>query len=389
MKRMPLALMLASLPSLGFTSAPPVQRDVTVAAADGAKLAASLYTAAQPGPGVLLLHMCNSDRRAWEPLGHQLAAAGIHVLAVDYRGYGQSTGQRFQDDPRKRQQVMAEKWPGDLDAALAFLVAQPGVDATRVGAGGGSCGVDQAVQLARRQPAVRSLVLLAGGTNRAGLDFLRKNPWLPILTSAAADDPFDADAPRSMKWLTEMSENPRSSFVGFPDGRHGTEIFAAHPELLRRIVGWYVETLVKSPADPRAEAAARPSAVSEFWALLEAPGGAARAADFYRQARQRDPQAFLFPERALNVTAYELLQAGHKKDAIELCKLNTEAYPSSANTYDSLADAYLADGQNELALAAAKKALEVLPADTSHEEFKKQVRASAEQKLQKLAPAAK
>jgi tetratricopeptide (TPR) repeat protein len=60
------------------------------------------------------------------------------------------------------------------------------------------------------------------------------------------------------------------------------------------------------------------------------------------------------------------------------------ANPTSANTYDSLADAYLANGQNELALRMSEKTLELLPKDRSSEERKKAIRESAEQKIAKL-----
>ena len=73
--------------------------------------------------------------------------------------------------------------------------------------------------------------------------------------------------------------------------------------------------------------------------------------------RGRNPQAIVFPEAALNLLGYRYLQTGNTKEAVSIFKLNAEAYPSSANTYDSLGDAYLADGQKELALQASEKAI--------------------------------
>jgi dienelactone hydrolase len=376
-----LLLVLAASRALA-AEAPP--RDADITAPDGTILKATYYAAAKPGPGVLLLHMCNSNRKAWEPLARQLGAAGIHALALDYRGFGESKGEWFENDFQKQQQVVNEKWPGDIDAALAFLRAQAGVDKSRIGAAGGSCGVNQAVQVAVRHREVRSLVLLAGGTNPQGLDFLRRNPWLPIFASAAADDQFDSDAPRSMEWLTEISGNPRNKFVAFPDGRHGTEIFGPHPELPRQIVTWYVDTLLKSPADPGRAVAAKKTPVSEFWAALANPAGTSNAVQIFHEARKTNPNAYLFPEGLMNQAAYERLQAGQRKEAIELFKLNVEAYSSSANAHDSLGDAYLADGQNDNARASSRKALELLPADKRDERFKELIRQSAEEKLEKL-----
>ena len=93
----------------------------------------------------------------------------------------------------------------------------------------------------------------------------------------------------------------------------------------------------------------------DFWQKAESPDGVASAVQIFHDERKRDPNAIVFPETALNLLGYQLLQEGKTKQAIELFKLNTEAYPTSANTYDSLGDAYLADGQNDLALQGVAK----------------------------------
>ena len=49
------------------------------------------------------------------------------------------------------------------------------------------------------------------------------------------------------------------------------------------------------------------------------------------------------------------------KEAIEIFKLNVEAYPKASNTYDSLAEAYMANGDKELAIQNYKKSLELNP----------------------------
>jgi tetratricopeptide (TPR) repeat protein len=47
--------------------------------------------------------------------------------------------------------------------------------------------------------------------------------------------------------------------------------------------------------------------------------------------------------------------------AIEVFKLNAEAYPESANVYDSLAEAYAAAGNKEAAIENYRKALKIDP----------------------------
>jgi tetratricopeptide (TPR) repeat protein len=82
------------------------------------------------------------------------------------------------------------------------------------------------------------------------------------------------------------------------------------------------------------------------------------------------------------------LRAGETKAAIEIMKLNVMAYPESANANDSLSDAYLADGQKELARQYAEKALALLASDTNDSEtWRNLIRKSAEKKLKKLSAA--
>jgi dienelactone hydrolase len=358
---------------------------VTVKAPDGVELKATYYAAAQPGPAVLLLHMCNTTRRSWDPLAPQLAAAGIHALSVDYRGFGESGGERLDGlAAQDAQRIINEKWPGDIDAAYDFLVSQQGVDKTRVGAAGGSCGVNQAVRVARRHPEVRSLALLAGPLDPDGIQFVTSTPWLPIFAAAAADDQFDAGAPQLMQWILALSGNPRNKFSGFKDGKHGTEIFGPHPELVKQMVAWYVDTLIKRPADPSAQVTVKNNPVREFWRKATSPTGVSEAVQMFYDVSQSGRRVALFPEGAMNQLGYFHLQAGRAEEAIRLFRLNTMAYPASANTYDSLADAYLANGQNELALRMSEKALELLPKDRSTEDRKQAIRQSAEQKIAKL-----
>ena len=368
-----------------FAQGPPAPRDVTFSAADGTTLKGTYYAAAKPGPAVLLLHMCNTTRKSWEPLGPQLAAAGIHALSVDYRGFGESGGDRF--DPARAQEAQtASTRSGRVISTphSTSSLAQPGVDKAHIGAAGGSCGVAHAARLARRHPEVQSLVLLAGGLDPDSLTFITETPWLPIFAAAAADDQFDADSPRSMQWILAMSGNPRNKFSGFKDGKHGTEIFGPHPELPKQIVAWYVDTLVKRPVDPKAPVKVKNTPTREFWQKAASPNGVSAAVQLFYETQQRDPRAILLPEAQLNQLGYTHLQAGRTQQAVQLFRVNTMAYPWSANTFDSLGDAYLANGQNELALRASEKAIELLAKDPGGEDRKKAIRESAEQKIAKL-----
>lgn len=376
-----LSLLLCSCFALSQTS---TRKDIDILAPDGTKLRATFFAAAKPGPGVLLLHMCNTARKSWEPVAVGLSEAGINALTIDNRGFGESGGPRFEGGSPEVLKELNEKWPGDFDAAYKFLLAQPGVDKERIAAGGGSCGVNNATKLAEHHPDIKVLVLLAGATDIAGFNFIAQKPELPIFTAAAADDEYNPSTLELMRWLSELSENPRTKFSGFKDGKHGTEIFGPHPELVRQIVAFFVDTLITSPVDPKVKVAPRKTEVSEFWKLANEPGGGTKAEQLFHDARKRDPNALVIAEFPVNLLGYDRLQAGDKDDAIALFKLNTEAYPASANAEDSLSDGYLAAQQNDLALAAEQKCVELLPGDPGNADFKAALGKAAQEKIAKL-----
>jgi len=359
---------------------------VNLTSADGTKLKGTFFAAAKPGPGVLLLHQCNKDRQIWGVLPEQLAAAGINVLTFDLRNFGDSEGKPFAQLTPQEAGASAQKWPADAEAAYEYLVSRPGVKKDDIGLGGASCGVNNSVQTAMKHPEVKSMVLLAGPTNLAGRNFLRKFN-VPILYGYADDDEFP-DTILLTEWLYELSPNPGKRLVRYPNGGHGAEIFAVHPDFVGVIKDWYVTTLLKTPgkAPVPKEKPAIPNE-AKILNTLDEPAGAAKVSEMLAEARKKDPKATLFPEAAVNLLGYEHLQAKDTKGAVEILKLNAEAYPNSTNVYDSLSDAYLADGQKELALVKVKKALEMLKTDTTTpQQTKDGIRESCEQKLKQLEP---
>lgn len=385
--RVILLLLIASALTCATAQQPPTPRVVDLKAPDGTALKASFFALAKSGPGVLLLHQCNRQRKVWDELAGQLAAADINTLTLDLRGFGESEGTRFDKlTPQEQARVEAEKWPGDIDAAFQYLVSQPGVERNVIGVGGASCGVNNSIQTARRHPVeVKSLVLMSGNTDMAGRQFLRQSSQLPEMFVVADDDEFRPTVD-VMPWLFSVSSNSGKKFVRYATGGHGADIFKVHPELRGIIVDWFVTTLIKTPGRAPAGQSTVPGLPStEVLNQIEAPGGAAQVAEKLAEARRKDPKAQLFSEGVVNLMGYDHMQAGDTKLAVEIMKLNVTAYPNSPNAYDSLSDAYLADGQKDLARENAKKAIALLASDTADDEVRRKlIRDSSEQKLKQL-----
>jgi Tfp pilus assembly protein PilF len=93
----------------------------------------------------------------------------------------------------------------------------------------------------------------------------------------------------------------------------------------------------------------------------------------YRDLKAKQSATYDFAEPELNRLGYQLLRAGKAKAAIEIFKLNIEAYPKSSNPYDSLAEAYVTINERELAIQNYKKAVELNPNNTNAIEILKRL----------------
>jgi len=95
----------------------------------------------------------------------------------------------------------------------------------------------------------------------------------------------------------------------------------------------------------------------------------------YRDLKATQKDAYDFSEQQLNGLGYQLLQMKRVKDAIEIFKLNVEMFPKGFNTYDSLGEAYTANGDKQLAIQNYKKSLELNPKNTGAAEALKKLEA--------------
>jgi len=89
---------------LGFTTVAAGQQTVSFATPDGAQIAAELY-----GKGdrtVVLAHGGRFNKESWREQARELVNAHFRVLAIDFRGFGQSTGPK-EVDPAYENDVLA------------------------------------------------------------------------------------------------------------------------------------------------------------------------------------------------------------------------------------------------------------------------------------------
>lgn len=143
-------------------------------------------------------------------------------------------------------------------------------------------------------------------------------------------------------------------------GGHGTDMFRVHPELPGIILSWFVTTLIKTPGHAPVDTVACAAIINQ----IRMPGGVAQVTEQLTEARRKDPQAQLFPEISVSIIGQDHMRAGEPKLAVDVLKLVQLAYPDSADANETLAEAYLKDGQNDLARQCAEKG--IVPAGFSY-----------------------
>ena len=148
---------------------------------EGLRLAADILTPDGldgPGPAILLCHGWGGRKQhLLELYAPYFAAAGNVVMVFDYRTWGESDGKPVPvaDEPMLteggertirvrivREVVDPVDHVADVRAALAYLLAEPGVDPGRVGLFGSSYGGGHVLSVAGTDDRVRAVVAQSG-----------------------------------------------------------------------------------------------------------------------------------------------------------------------------------------------------------------------------------
>jgi dienelactone hydrolase len=197
---------------------------VRLATEDGGLIHGDVYGS---GPrGVILLHGGRFNKGSWEKQARELAAAGFRVLAIDFRGYGDSTGPGQSD-------IFTAPLHLDVLAGVQHLRA---TGATSVAAIGGSMGGSVAAAAAIAEPGAIDRLVLLGSTPDAPPEKLvvRKlyiatrddtsgdGPRLPGLQAhfAAAPEPktlilLEGSAHAQFMFQTELAERVMREILHF------------------------------------------------------------------------------------------------------------------------------------------------------------------------------
>jgi dienelactone hydrolase len=308
---------------------------------------------------------------------YTIAAAGFVVFASQYRGIDSSEGKD-------------EVGGADLDDVMNLfpLARSLGyVDMDRIFMWGFSRGGLMTLQAIKRGAPIKAAVVVGAPTdtvealkNPANERAFRRN-WpdfdkrkdehaanrSPVLWADKITMPLliiqggaDQGVPPRYAWklaerLGEL--NGLYELIVYARDDHGVSRNAE--DRLRRTVDWFKNVRQLSITQPLART------------IRE--NGIEAAIKQYYDLKKSQPSYYDFSEPELNELGYALMAEKKMKAAIEVFKLNVAAYAQGFNTYDSLGEAYMNDGQTDLAIKNYKKSLELNPQNTNAVEMLKKL----------------
>ena len=89
--------------------------------------------------------------------------------------------------------------------------------------------------------------------------------------------------------------------------------------------------------------------------------GIEAARDAYHKLYKVSEEGYNFGPQAFNSLGYRYIRKNEIDNAIKVFLFNVELFPDNSNVYDSLAEAYMINGDIELSTDNYKKSLEINP----------------------------
>ncbi len=209
----------------------PARQTLTRHASDNTALIADFHPAAENAPVILLLHMLNSNRAAYDSLIPDLRAAGYAILNIDMRGHGDSGGARHWDA------IIA-----DMQDWIDWLATEGHLNEAGLAFIGGSIGANVALIACAENEICRGAVALS-----PGLDYRGVKPEAALVDGLAdrrallVASQVDASSSTAIR---QMFLNAKGDVTArlYPGRAHGTRLFdSEYDSLSRLILVWLAE----------------------------------------------------------------------------------------------------------------------------------------------------
>ncbi|MBL4940162.1 MAG: hypothetical protein JKY81_00700 [Colwellia sp.] len=212
-------------------------------------LFADYYVGGKRSGGVIVLHDCNRDRRAYSATAKSLAEQGLHTLLVDLRGYGESISSAYSQEIAKKKSkdiisyqsemaLITAHWPSDLLASYQFLAKKvaKNKDIAIVASG---CSSAYAVALAEKIQ-FNSMVLITPKMTYGAKERYKNLVDIPsyFITSLHHQDSY-----QTAQELFVWSGAKQSKIQVFKGDRYNSQLISRQKHLVNDIALWVKHNL--------------------------------------------------------------------------------------------------------------------------------------------------
>jgi dienelactone hydrolase len=211
---------------------------ISLTTSDGVKIIGNHFKAPKGSPGILLLHMMPAVKESYNKFAEELFNAGIGVLAIDFRGHGESEGGNYQEFSEQQHQASIE----DVKAAIEF---QKKEGHSQLFICGASIGANLALQIISESNDLDKAILLSAGINYKGIETEplaeKVSVDKDIYLVAAKDDVRSGGSSDEQNRKILAALSCKKEIRIFETGGHGTDIFNVHPSFMHELVSWLKE----------------------------------------------------------------------------------------------------------------------------------------------------
>ncbi len=247
MKKISKAVVISTL----LASFASLSTEITLTSQDNFNLKADYFKGQEKGTrAVLMLHQCNFNRSMYDNMGEQLAKKGIHALSLDFRGYGESINEEYNDkeiqalpqqERREKWRAMAVHWPSDVKIAYDYLKGKLSKGGT-IGVIGASCGGHQAITLAENEAVTAIGFFSSAQWDENIARYKTSLATKPTLIIAAEEDDKTFTSAQA---LFVAAQHPQSKMISFKGKDHGYPLFELDKNLNETMVDWFANQLAK------------------------------------------------------------------------------------------------------------------------------------------------
>lgn len=220
---------------------------VSFAGADNFPISGTLYKGNPKSGGVILLHDCSHDSRSYRMLGDEFSRLGVNALAIDLRGFGESSSAVFSHQKVKQKSkditsyqselmMLASYWDKDVIAGYHFLRSklEKGKGISVVAS---ECSVIHAVAVAEKF-RVNSFVMIS-----PVMDYMQKERYKNLIDIPTffITSIHDTDSLNTTKELYLWNGSSTSASLTYKGNRKGYKLLRGKPHILSGLALW-VET---------------------------------------------------------------------------------------------------------------------------------------------------